>query len=108
MNANAALFWKIGLKYANTKYKASETLKCRRFKSFFGVSPSICCLIWSKVVLQAPPDARPQHLLWCLNFLKKYSVEHTRHSIFKADEKTVRKWTWIFVELLADLNEVCL
>lgn len=78
----------------------------RRFKSFFGVSPSICAIIWEKIKREIPSTAEPKHLLWSLNFLKQYHVEHSRTTIFKADEKTIRKWTWIIVELIANLDVV--
>ena len=46
------------------------------------------------------------HLLWALLFLKRYDTEHTNHSITGADEKTFRKWVWIFVDMLAYMDAV--
>lgn len=66
----------------------------------------MCFLVWQRVKLEAPSDSEPKHLLWCLNFLKQCSTEHTRKALFAADEKTVRKWTWIFVKLVSNLDVV--
>lgn len=100
------LFLRIGNNYTNASFSYKSNL--RRFKSFFGVNPDICLIIWDMIKSEAPLHSKPKHLLWCLNFLKQYSTEHERRSIFKADEKTIRKWTWIFVELLSNLSVVCI
>lgn len=86
----------------------SEYVALRRFKSFFGVTPYVCSLIWDKIKNDVPNGGDPKHLLWCLNFLKQNSVEHYRRAIFYADEKTIRKWSWLFVELLSNLDVVTL
>lgn len=99
-------FLSIGSRYTKTKPKENENTRQRRFKSFFGVTPHVCLLVWNKIQLDAPSGAEPKHLLWCLNFLKEYPVEHTRKALLNANEKTIRKWTWIFVKLVADINTV--
>lgn len=101
-----AIFFNLGNIYTKTKSNSSKATTLRRFKSFFGISPSVCSIIWELLKYELVPDSQPKHLLWCLCFLKQYNTEHLRRSIFKADEKTVRKWTWIFVKLLAELNVV--
>lgn len=78
----------------------------RRFKSFFGVTPEVCECIRNLIEMELNDDSQPKHLLWCLNFLKQYTVEHTRRTLFAADEKAIRKWTWIYVQHIADLNVV--
>lgn len=100
-------FLAIGSRYTKTKSKESETTRQRRFKSFFGVTPHVCFLVWQRIKNEAPPGSEPKHLLWCLNFLKEYSDEHTRKAVLGAVEKTIRKWSWIFVKLISDLNVVC-
>lgn len=103
---NPSLFLSIGSKYTKTNWRESNYTRLRRFKSSFGVTPQVCFITWQNIKDEVPSYAHPKHLLWCLNFLKEYSVEHTRKAIFDADEKTVRKWTWIFVELLSKMNVV--
>lgn len=105
---NEHIFLKLGNVYTETKATASKHVAIRRFKSFFGVTPRVSSLIWDKLENAVPSGGTPMHLLWSLNFLKQYSVEHCRRSTFHADEKTIRKWTWIFVELLSQLDVVTL
>lgn len=98
-------FLKLGNKYTKSLVSTPK-LSLRRFKSFFGITPLVCSIVWDEVKNEAPYGAEPKHLLWCMSFLKEYSGEHYRRSIFDADEKTIRKWTWIFVKLLSNLNVV--
>lgn len=100
------LFKRLGFKYMKHKASQSKTLGLRRFKSFFGITPDLCSLIWNKINASAPTGAEPKHLLWSLFYLKQYDVEHTRRTLFHTDEKTIRKWTWIFIELLSNLEVV--
>lgn len=106
MKMNDLEFLKLGNVYTNTKSTLSQYVALRRFKSFFGVTPQVCGMIWNKIEQAAPSGGEPKHLLWSLCFLKQYSVEHNRRAIFHADEKTIRKWTWIFVEILSELDVV--
>lgn len=99
-------FLKLGNEISKTKRGQKESTKTRRFKSFFGVTPYVCSIVWTKIVGIAPIGFLPKHLLWGLNFLKQYTSEHKRHSTLNADEKTIRKWTWIAVKLLSGLKMV--
>lgn len=99
-------FLNIGNKISETKATQKPSTKARRFKSFFGVTPNVCAIVWRKIHSEAPIGFEPKHLLWGLNFLKQYTVEENRHSTLRADEKTIRKWTWISVKLLSNLNVV--
>lgn len=103
---NAETFLKLGNLYTKTACKTSKYVAERRFTSFFGVTPYVCSIIWEKLLPTLPIGGEPKHFLWALTFLRQYAVEHYRHSIFNADEKTIRKWTWIFVKLLSDLEMV--
>lgn len=97
-------FLRIGNLY--TKATSNKNTNLRRFKSFFGVSPVVCALTWDIIKFEAPSQSAPNHLLWCLYFLKQYPTEHEMRSLFKADEKTIRKWIWIFLKMLSNLNVV--
>lgn len=101
------MFLKLGNRYTKSKLSSGK-IALRRFKSFFGVTPKVCSIAWNEIKNEAPSGAQPKHLLWCLSFLKEYTTEHYRRSIFKADEKTMREWTWTFVKLLANMNVVSL
>ena len=50
--------------------------------------------------------ARPEHLLWALLFLKLYELEPVNASLARCDEKTFRKWSWLFVEAIGDLDYI--
>lgn len=99
-------FLRLGNQISKTKSGQKTSTKTRRFKSFFGVTPYVCSIVWTKIVDIAPIGFQPKHLLWGLTFLKQYTIEHNRHSTLKADEKTIRKWTWIAVKLLSGLKTV--
>lgn len=100
------IFWKLGHKYTGHKLRYSYNLGLRKFKAFYGVSPNICKIIWDKLINVRPKTSQPKHLLWCLYFLKQYDSEHNNRAIFRADEKTFRKWVWCFVKLLSDMEVV--
>lgn len=99
-------FYKLGCCYTGHKKKHSKIIGTRRYKSFFGITPLVTSIVWQKTFSDLPAGLEPKHLLWCLNFLKQYNVEHTRRLIFKTDEKCMRKWTWIFINILANLDTV--
>jgi hypothetical protein len=73
----------------------------RRFRSTFGTSPDVCAVIWNMLDPYntiAHEGTSPQHLLWALMFMKMYAKESVRCSMAGGvDEKTLRKWVWIFV-----------
>lgn len=99
------LFWNEGLSYANHSTENSNLTGYRKFRTFYGVSPEICALLWNQIG-NKPSGSEPKHLLWCMLFLKTYNKEHINAAIVNVDEKTFRLWTWRFVELLAQLNVV--
>jgi hypothetical protein len=87
----------------------SFTVEDRRFRGNFGTTPVICAILWGKI---SPNEIMPKgvkccHLLWALMFLKLYVSEHVLCSMAKCDEKTFRKWTWLFTSALADLVPEC-
>ena len=80
----------------------------RRFKSYFGTGWFYCSLLWElswKPVYNLPNIARPEHLLWALMHMKLYSTENVLASLANCDEKTFRKWSKIFREVLANVME---
>lgn len=106
MNVTIQNFITLGNIYTESSLTRSRNVAIRRYKSFFGVTPTVCSICWEKLKPILPVGAEPKHLLWCLLFLKQYGSEHNRRTILKADEKTIRKWTWIFVDLISRLDVV--
>jgi hypothetical protein len=78
----------------------------RRFKGIFGVSPEICARVWAAALPLLPGSASPVHLLWTLYFLKQYGLEEVNAAFARCDEKTYRKWCWIMIKTLAELDLV--
>lgn len=79
----------------------------RRFRALFGVTPAVASIVWNRLQGHIPRKASPIHLLWAFLFLKTYGSEHVNCALTKVDEKTFRKWSWIFVRKIADLRVVC-
>ena len=50
--------------------------------------------------------AEPKHLLWALLFLKVYASEQVIRKFTGADEKTSRKWIWLFIGYIEELKIV--
>lgn len=100
------LFWNLGHKITGHNICQSRAIGHRRFRSFFGVSPLVASACWDLLEGKIPTGAKPVHLLWALCFLKKYDTESGNRGIMHVDEKTYRKWVWILVELLSELDVV--
>ena len=78
----------------------------RRFKSIFGILIDQVCLLWLTIQQNNNSlcqKASPKHLLWCLLFLKLYVTESVAAILCGCDEKTFRKWVWLFIEEIAKL-----
>ena len=76
----------------------------RRSDAVFRIQTKVWVFPWyiSEGIL--PNRAEPEHLLWALSFLKWYEAEESRATPFLVDEKTIRKWTKIFVTAINELN----
>lgn len=80
-----------------------------RFIASFGVTPRHCSLIWHFCrddVYMADTNATKLHLLWTLNLLKTGDTEHELHGRWRADEKTIRKWVYIFLRVISEMGVV--
>ena len=82
----------------------SRVVAENRFRAMFGISNIVCSIIWHNV--QHPHDGQPVHLLYALMLLKMYETEHIYHALTGVDEKTFRKWAWIYVEIIATQVDV--
>ena len=52
-----------------------------------------------------PAGVEEKHLLWSLRFLRVYDTEENGAcAVGKVDEKTYRKWTFLFVEEISYLE----
>ena len=77
----------------------------RRWRSLFGASPLVCSILWGHIDppnnRALPPNAEIKHLMWALIFLRDYNVEENHSLLTGVDEKTHRKWQWLFVDEIA-------
>lgn len=101
-------FLHLGRNILRTHKKIAAETERRRFHATFGTGPEMCTLIWG--LLRAhdllPSGGLPSHLLWGLMFLKLYCSESVHCAMAGGvDEKTFRKWAWIFVDAISYLEE---
>ena len=100
------MFWKIGHKITGHNVKGSLTIAHRKFRAFFGTSPVMCAVAWDLMASVRPNDSKPRHLLWALILLKRHCIESSNSAKVKMTEKTFRKWSLLFVDLLEDMPVV--
>ena len=64
--------------------------------------------IWNQIQAKdlAPEGMLVKHLLWALYFLKTYQPEAYTANRCQVDENTYRKWLWIVLDLLGELDLV--
>ena len=102
-NITAHTFWVAG--HIITKHNMEGSIQegLRRFRALFGCTCVVCAWMWNYWVHRnvLPSAARPIHLLYALLVLKVYAIEEVNKSMTGVDEKTFRKWVWIFVDLMA-------
>lgn len=99
------LFYSHG-NFITKHWSSSLCVETRRFKSFFGISPSICAKSWMHLKNYLTPDNKEIHLLWALLFLKCYNTESVNSSMVGCDEKTYRKRVWVVIKKLAFIKVV--
>ena len=92
----------------NERQKWNSRDKDRRFRSCFGASSEIVAALWNKITQQheLQVGGELKHLLWALVFLKVYSTVEIHCSIVGwLSDKSFAKWSWYFVEKIADLKD---
>lgn len=98
----------VGLNMIGNSRKNCLHKRHRCFLDHFGCAPEIASSLWIRIKLNktsdVPAQARPQHLLWALLFMKVYSTESVLCSLCGGiDEKSFRKWKRIFIIEIAKL-----
>ena len=76
------------------------------FRSNFKYSPSRCAFLFEGIVddPMLPRGYQPKHLLWTLYFLLTYAKERVMCCFLRADRKTIRKYTWPTISIIANLS----
>jgi hypothetical protein len=80
----------------------------RIFRAHFGVPPRRCARTWNLMLSKnlLPDKAQPKHLMWTFLFLFLYESENVLARMCQCDEKTLRKWTWVFITSIGCLDMV--
>jgi len=80
----------------------------RRYRAHFGTSLSVTAALWNQLMQHGERTRRfsPAKLLWALYFLKTYTSEDVASSFFHCSPKTYRKWTWIVIQSISQLELV--
>ena len=85
----------------------------REMTAFFGCPPIVMAKLWGLVHLHETitPKAKTKHLLWGLHYLGEYPGQAPMCKNMampgetKPDDKTLREWSWIAIEAIADLRD---
>ena len=104
--ASESTFWNLGHQITGHKLEGSLTMGFRKFRAFFGTSPEICLIVWNMLSTERPSNSMPQHLLWSLMVLKRYHIESVSAALVGVTEKTFRKWSLLYIRLIANLSVV--
>ena len=101
-----SFFWNLGHKITGHNTEGSLSLGYRKFRAFFGTSPMVCVTVWDMLLFHRPRKSTPEHLLWALLLLKQYNIESVNAALVGVSEKTFRKWSLIYIRLLANIQVV--
>ena len=104
--ASVDSFLTLGHKITKHDMDGSISLGYRKFRAFFGTSPLVCVVVWDLLLVQRPRKSTPEHLLWALLLLKRYTIESVNAALVGVSEKTFRKWAHTFIHLLSNLPVV--
>lgn len=102
-----AAFFALGNELMNRRRQAAARTEMARCRSTFGTSPQICAMLWSQISLAMEPTngAKPVHLLWGSMSMKLHCSESVLLSLAGGvHEQTFRKWSWHFVDEMANLQ----
>ena len=86
----------------------SEHTVNRRCGAHFGATLQVIYFLWCllDVTNDGPEGATIVHLLWSLMFLKMYGTIDTMARACGCDPNTFRKWTWLLIDRIHDLEGI--
>ena len=100
-------FRRLGNEILKRKRQVASATEMIRFRATFGATPKIILTAWNLILsmTELMKGAKPVHLLWALMFMKLYCSEPVLATLAGAvHEQTFRKWSWYFVEQIANLQ----
>lgn len=88
------------------KKKRNNSRKIGWFRKVFGTYPFICSKLWTMIdpINTISSKSLVRHLLYGLLFMKSYSTESVHVTLVGCDEKTFRKWAFLWIDAIADLE----
>ena len=100
-------FLKLGLSFseaAQSDRSRSHATQNQCFKALCGVHPTVCVIVWGELKwsMLVEDACKPKHLLWVL---KTYTTESSLAVAIGVDEKTLRKWIFIIIYAISDLED---
>lgn len=106
--AGPRVFQMEGLIFLGQENGMFTNQRAEQFRGAFGIHALACSQLWQKLQSAEvlPENALPKHLLWALFFLKNYATETVGSSFANVTKKTFRKWCWILVRQISELDLV--
>ena len=106
----------VGLRLVNYTFERIYRAKLaktnqKRFKDHFGCSANVCAEMFADLQTTDTPGARLDVnkidincFLMALHFLRCYPTETQREAIFNLSPKTIRQWSWYYLEKIQALK----
>ena len=97
----------IGYELMGKKFTRRHDYFIRRFRGWYGIDPAVVVILWNMLETNCTcrkiKSDKIIHLMWALHFLEKYGAEHQHLALFNVDEKTYRKWIWLYIGAISSL-----
>ena len=104
--ATAEEFLSLGHQMMRRQEGGSASISDRRFRGWFGLPAEVAAQAWNLLDPEAtmPAGASKLKMLWGLSLLKNYLPEEDMAAKAGVNEKTFRKWAWMFISELSALE----
>ena len=93
----------------DNKKERCENTENRDFREFFGRGCYVASRIYEMLLFHSlfPEGRHPCHFLWSLILMKIYGKERNLCTLAGGvDTKTFRKWAWLYIDAITDLELV--
>lgn len=96
----------VGAEILGLEAQTRMTSVAESFRYNFKYGPRRCAFLFvmTRHLPMIPDGYQPKHLLWTLYFLLTYQTERRLCCVFRADRKTIRKYTWPIINAIASLS----
>lgn len=97
------------LSLASDLQHLQKCMDAKSFKTNFGIDPTVYMICHGLLGNSSEYDPYPgilkhDHLLYALDFLKRYETETVMELKYNKTPKTLRKWIWVYVKKIAALK----